>query len=905
MMPRHRHQSDASWSAFARQTFGQGLWLVRFASMLVPACQRDEWMAEWAAELFHRIDALDVAGLLDWPARWNVFVRCAGALAHALSVRFADSRQNMLIQDIQYAVRTNLRRPAFSLVVIATLALGIGATSAMFSIVDAILIRPLPYERSSELVSVYGAIATAGAATDRTYISPPDYLDYREQSSAFAAFAARTAFGTAVLAGQHGDAPERVSIPFVSANFFSTLGVKPIIGRGFLPSEEDGNGHDVVVLSHGLWQRRFNGDRGVVGATVLLDGERRTVIGVMSPTIERTFPDQMWRPFIFHIEESSHRRAHMLRGIARLKPGVSIEQARANVDGIAHRLAAIYPEDASWHLALVPYRDIVVGNVGPALLLLLGAVALVLLIACGNVASLMLARATTRESELAVRVALGASRTQIVWQLLTETLLLGVAAGAVGLAIAALFVRVVHAVAGGILPRLSEVGINANAVFFTFALSLVTGLVFGIAPAVLASRQSLAGAMRSLGRTSAGGRHLRVRDVLVVAQVALSLVLLLGAGLMLRSLWMVEHVELGFEPRHVMTGQVTLPRTYQTRVDVERFWDTFLARVRARPGVQLAAGATALPLRGGSDTRYHLDGHASDADADGLLAQIDIVTDDYFSALRIPLVAGRVLGPVDRAGGSEEAGHGSIAINRSMAARLFPNGNAVGKRIVLDFGQPFSGEIVGVVADVHTFGQDVGAPDIVYVSSHQVAGNFDGRIMNLVVRTKGDAAVLAAPIRAALTELERTVPFSDVATMERLLGDSTAGTWFRARLLAGFALVALILAAIGLYGVLAYAVTQRTREIGVRIALGARRGAVMQLILVRGLTLVGAGLVLGVGAGLLTTRLLDRMLFGVSTTDPAVFAAVIGVLALTALAACLLPAWRATRVDPITALRAE
>jgi predicted permease len=444
------------------------------------------------------------------------------------------------------------------------------------------------------------------------------------------------------------------------------------------------------------------------------------------------------------------------------------------------------------------------------------------------------------------------------------------------------------------------------AVAFTIAIAMITGVIFGLAPALHASRQDVATAMRSVGRASGARRTVRLRDALVVAQVALSLVLLAGAGLLLRSLWLVQHVEPGFDPRGVLSAQISLPPVrYNAHGPIDQFWTTFLQRVQGIPGVEHVAATTMLPLSGGGDTYYYLDGHLPASDADKRTAQVNVSTDDYFTTMRIPIVEGRAIGAEDRTLGSDSLGHGTVVISRGMAQRLFPRGGALGARLVVDVGKPFRAEIVGIAADVHAFGQDVQAPDIMYFSSHQFTSFRDGRVMSLVVRGRAEQLQLAAPIRRVLREMEPGVPLANVASMNELLRDSLSTAAFRTRLLIAFAMVALLLAIVGLYGVLAFTVTQRTREIGVRIALGARTSEVLGLVIARGMRLVVLGIVLGSLGAAGAVRLLRGLIFQASTFDPLVFATVIALLAVGGLAACLIPARRATRISPLAALREE
>jgi predicted permease len=662
---------ERTWSTAADVVWRRAALIVRLASPIVPRARRADWRAEWLGELYYRILALDNAGVLDASARRDLFRRTLGALPHAFWVRRSHWRLDMLMQDLLFAARVNAKRPAFSLLVIATLGIGVGANSAMFSIVNGVLIRPLPFPDADKLVYAFGSFKGG----DEAAISPPDFLDYREQTRTFASFAARTPYGTAVLSS--GQDPERVVAPRVTANFFTVLGVRPLLGRGFLPEEEQGDSRKVVVLSQGLWERRFGGDAHIVGTTTSIDGQPYTVVGVMPATIEEIFGAQLWMPFPFHIDETSIRRFHQLRGFGRLAPGVTLAQAQAEMNGIARRLEATYAENASWKLRLVPYHDIVVGNTAPILLMLLGAVGLVLLVACGNVASLMLARATSRQAEIAVRTALGASRTQIVRQLLTESILLGAAAGAFGLLLATMLVHGVRTFAADFLPRMSAIRVDGTAVAFTMGVALATGIVFGLAPALHSARQDVAAAMRSLGRASGEKQTLRMRDALVVGQVALSLVLLVGAGLLLRSLWLTQRVELGFDSRSVLSAQISLPMDgFRTHENVERFWDDFLGRIRTIPGVEGAAATTMLPLAGGGDTYYYVEGRPPASDADKRTAQARAEAEKAENEARTTIKAAK--------SEADETGRTIVAEAEERAAALIEDAEERTRRLVAD-----------------------------------------------------------------------------------------------------------------------------------------------------------------------------------------------------------------------------
>ena len=886
--------TDAELSADSRTVYARCMRIVRVASALVPDRRRDEWTREWDGELWYRASLLGRTGVSRPVDARRLMLRSVGAFPHAIWALNDEMRIDPMLQDLKYAVRGIVKRPAFAALVIATLALGIGANTAMFSIVHSVLLRPLPYERPEELVYMYGAFRQGNQAS----VSPPDYLDYRDRNSVFSSLAGRTIYGTAVITGL--DEPERVRSSIATANFFATLGIKPYRGRAFLPEEEHGN-HDVAIISYGLWQRRYAGDARIIGRTIPIDGRPYTVVGIMPPMLDRTMDVQVWRPIAFNTDETSVRRFHFLRLVGRLKPGVTIAQAQRQMDDVARNLAAEYPENESWHLNLQPYRDVVVGGVGPVLMVLLGAVGVVLLIACGNVASLLLARATARSGEMAVRTALGAGRGRLVRQLLTESLLLGVASGVAGLFIGHYLLVGVRAVGDGMLPRMAEVEIDGTVLAFTFGISLLTSLVFGAAPALHAARADLAGMMKSAGKGSAARAGVSTRGVLVVAQVALSFVLLIGAGLLVRSLWQLQRVETGFDPSRLLAAEVALPSVrYTDRAAIQEFWNQFLDRVRAIPGVESAAATTLFPLRGGGDTYFYIEGQPPASDALRMNAVVSTVTDDYFSTMRTPLLSGRVFNPSDR---GRDAG--VTVISQALARRLFPNGSAIGERLVVDFGKPFTAEIIGVVADVRIYGQANDAPDLMYFTYRQPNAGFGIGVMNLAARVRGDPDAIAPQVRAALHTIDADVPLSAVQSVESILYDSVSGERLRTQLLVGFSAVALLLAVVGLYGMLAYSVTQRSREMGIRIALGARPPVVFRMVIRQGMALVVVGIVLGLGGALMATRLLTAQLFGVKPTDPPVFVFVATALTLAGLVACVIPARRATRADPMAALRLE
>jgi putative ABC transport system permease protein len=820
----------------------------------------------------------------------------AAALPHQrrLSSRWSP---DVPLQDLRYALRGLRREPRFTLLVVLTLAVGIGANAAMFSVIDGVLLRPLPFEQPDELVRAYGSFSKNDSAS----ISPPDFLDYRARNTVFASFAAHVISSSASLAGD-GDA-EQVPSGTVTANFFDTLGVAPALGRAFRADEETSAGADVVVLSDGLWRRRYGGDPSILGRAIQVDGKPTVVVGVMPPAFGFPAGAQLWIPIRFATPDTSVRRFHFLRGIARLAPGVTIATAKAQIDAIAKDLERTYPENETWTLRMVPLQEDLVGHLRPALLLLLAAVGVVLLIACGNVASLLLARALARRGEIAVRGALGASRSRLVRQLLTESTLLSAAGAAVGLLLARLLVDGLHAlVPAGVLP-LDDVRLDGTVLGFTIALAVATGILAGLAPAFQYPGRALAEALRSGRRTSDGRGSARLRTMLVGAQITLSLVLLVGASLMVESLWRLQSVDIGFDPGPILTAAVALPDGGYGGANTDRaraFYDELLARTRAVPGVRAAALVNVPPLYGGNDTLVHPEGRPPASDADKVYAQIRVASTDYFAATGIPIISGRAFADTDTPGSAPV-----VIINRTLAGVLFGDESPLGRRLVLDFRQPYVAEVIGVAGDIRDFGPSNRAPTMMFVADAQMTGPFAGIAKTIIVNTTGDPAAMTATIRAIVTSLDPSVPLARVATMEEIVGRFVAAPRFRTRLLGAFATVALLLSLVGLYGALSYTVSQRTREMGIRVALGARPVNVVGLVVRQGMAVVGVGLAIGLMVAVAAARLLSGLLYGVRPTDPTVYVAVTALLLLCGLVACAIPARRAGRVDPVVALRID
>jgi putative ABC transport system permease protein len=799
-----------------------------------------------------------------------------------------------LLQDLRFAVRMMRKRPGFTAVVVLTLALGIGANTAIFSVVNAVLLKSLPYRNADRLVWVAGNIR---GGTSRASVSPPDYLDYRAQNTVFEEFATSTSVPFPVNLTGAGE-PERLTGSLVTANYFRAFGVEPALGRVFDAEEERAAPAPVAVLSDGFWKRRLGGDPSVVGKTLTLDGKAVTVVGVAPPSFQYPAGTELWLPLDFDQPDMKIRPAHFLRPIGLLKPGVTIEQARAETDLIAGRLEEQYPDsNKGWSLTLVPLQEQVVGGVRTSLWVLLGAVGFVLLIACANVSNLTLARAAGRHRELALRTALGASRWRVVRQQLTESLLLGVAGGGLGLLLAVWGVDALTALGAGDIPRTREIGVDGRVLAFTAALSVLTGLAFGLLPALRASRPNLNEVLKDAGRGTSGPRRGRVRAALVVSEIALALTLLVGAGLLVKSFVGLLRVNPGFDPAHVLTLRIDLARArYAKPGQAAAFFGELQRRVAALPGVEAAGMVSELPLSGQpNDLYFYVAGRPPQTAEQKVTADFRRVNHDYFRAMRIPLLRGRTFTEQEVTSDAKV-----LVINETLAREFFPDEDPLGKRLVTGMGAPEEFEIVGVVADVRHRSLEGDVYQMMYLPSLRV-----GRT-NLVVRTSSpDPLTLANAVRGEVAAIDRDQPVSAVMTMEEVVSGSVAQQRFRTLLLAAFAAVALLLAGVGIYGVISYSVTHRTHEIGIRMALGAGAADILKMVVGQGMALALAGVVVGLLAALALTRVLSSLLFGVTATDAVTFAAVSLLIAAVALLACLIPARRATKVDPMIALRYE
>ncbi|MBW4697200.1 MAG: ABC transporter permease [Aphanocapsa lilacina HA4352-LM1] len=827
-----------------------------------------------------------------------LLVRWWMSTAWDLGVTAVKEQMQMLLQDGRYGLRMLAGSPGFTVVAVLTLAVVIGANTAIFSVVSAVLLRSLPYAEPERLVQVWETVPRRDQM--ESSISVPNYLDWREQNRVFERIAL---YGQAAFNLSSNGRTERLVGAIVSANFFETFGTAPLLGRGFQPQEEKTADSRVAVISYGLWQRRFEASAAVLGKTVTIDSRPYTIVGVMPPGFQ--FPQgerDIWVPFAFDTDQK--RGSHSHRAVARLKSGVNLAQASEQINIVALDLARQYPDTNTGRgVALVPLYEELVGDVRPALLVLTGAVAAVLLIGCANVANLLLARAVVRRKEFALRVALGASRSRLVRQLLTESTLLSLFGGACGLVLAYFGVRLLVALSPADLPRAQEIAVDGTVLAFTVAVAFATAFLFGLAPALQATRIDCNEALKDGGRTATGGRSRnRLRNLLVVVEVSLALMLLVEAGLLGQSLWRLQSVEPGLNPKNVLTAGIYLPvAKYRDERQIVDFFDRLLARIRALPGVSSASGIFTLPLSGSSsDGTFIIEGRPPVGPGQEPSAGYLIVGPDYLQTMGIPLLRGRAFDERDRATSPKVA-----LINETMAQKFWPGEDPVGRRLSIDTPRPAPEswiEIVGIAKDARTLALNKPVRPEMYFPYSQLAWPF----LTLVIRTgTGDPAALGNALREQVKAMDSDQALGEVQTMEAVIAESIEQERFNALLLVLFAAVALVLSGVGLYGVIAYSVTQRTHEIGIRLALGAERGSIVRLVVGQGMAPAIAGVAIGLVAAAALGRLLSSLLFGVSAIDPPTFLGVAAVLLGVAFLACFLPARRATRVDPMVALRYE
>jgi predicted permease len=802
-------------------------------------------------------------------------------------------------KDLRYGVRTLVKSPAFTAVAVLSLALGIGANTAIFSVVNSILLRPLPYPESERLTAVWHTPPQASfPGMTKFSVSPGNYLDWKEQSRAFEQMAIYQYAGLSL--GTGGD-PVPVTGAAVSSDFFSVLRAQVEKGRAFSPDEEQPGREQVVVLGHGLWQRAFGADPTLIGQTVNLNSRSFTVVGVMPAGFEFPAEAELWVPLAWDAAERQTRAIHDYIVVARLNPDASLAQAQAEMSTISSRLEQQYPEEnKGWGAVVIPLQEDLVGDVRPALLVLFSAVGFVLLIACANVANLMLARGANRRREIALRIALGATRARIVRQLLCESVLLSVVGGLLGLLLASWGGQLLVRLSSGSLPNSDEVGMDVWALGFTLLVSLAAGVLAGVAPALQFSKGELSETLKQgTGRGGGGSVKQRTRKALVVCEVALSLILLVGAGLMIRSFWKLQDVNPGFDVSNSLSMSVLLPATrYSEPQQVLAFHDRVLEQLGALPGVVSVGSTTTLPLTGGGSRQpFTIEGRPAPPVSEQPLAQTRYVSPDYFRAIGIPLRQGRAFEERDREGSPQV-----VVISEAMARRFFPGQNPVGQRLTASFHlQQGAREIVGVVGDVKSTGLDDEGAATMYLPFKQAPRPW----ITFVARTASDPRNFIQPVSKAVYSVDKEQALTGVRTMEQVLAESLSGRRFNMTLLMTFAGLALALAAVGVYGVMNYSVMLRKRELGIRMALGARRPDVLRLVLGQGLALTLIGVGVGMAGAYVLTRLMASLLYGVTATDFLTFGSVSGVLILVGLLASFLPARRATKVDPMIALRGE
>jgi len=809
-----------------------------------------------------------------------------------------------LLQDLRYGMRMLRKAPAASAISILALSLGIGVNSAIFSVMNAILIRPLPYQDPDRLVAIFENKLSQGMR--RQPVSPLDYKNFAEQSDALDGMGA-IRNQTLTLTGR--ELPERIEGAAISPGIFQILGMHPALGRPFAPDEDQPQKNSVVVISDGLWRRRFGHDPNVLGSSLVLDGKSYSVVGVAPPAFHLVDnPAELWIPYTANPAELTPywQGLRVLRVLARLKAGVSRRQAEIGMESIAGRLAASNPEtNAGYSVEVISLRDQVVGNIGTTLWILTGAVAFVLLIACANVANLLLARAGAREREIAVRSSLGADPARIMQQMLTESVLLALIGGALGLALAWWGTTEIVKFAPPNIPRLEEISLDWRVLLFTLAVSVITGVVFGLAPALASIRPDLNSVLRASGRSSTSSlRSSRMRDMLVIFEIAGCVVLLTAAGLLIRSFARLQQVDPGFRTDHVLTMEIALPKTLYPGLKVASFYQQLLDRVQRLPGVQSAGICRYLPLSGPDvSLNFHIEGRPLLAVADQPRAKFRAASGGYFSALGIHLLRGRVFNESDG-----ELTPKVVVINETTAERYWPGEDPVGRRILSGNDENVWSTIVGVVANVKHAGLDAETSPETYYDYRQIPANvinFAESIMYLAIRTGSDPAAMTSAVRNEVRAVDPDQPVFNVRTMDQVVDDSIAQPRFRTLLLGIFAALALVLAAIGLYGVMSYSVTQRINELGLRVALGARPSQIWTLVVGRALRMALIGVGIGLIIASLTTWTLSRLLFGVRAMDAMTFGATCILTIMVALAASSLPAWRAIRIAPSEALRAE
>jgi len=813
-----------------------------------------------------------------------------------------------LLQDIRYAVRKLMRAPGFTTVAVTTLGLAVGATTAIFSVVNAVILKPMPFRNPDEVVF----IASINRDGNVNPMSVLDFKDYRDQAKSFVGMAP-VDNSTMNLTHATSD-PVRVEAALVGAQFFQLLGVNAQIGRVFVAGEDGKDAQKVVVLTDQLWRNRYGGDRNIVGQTIRLDGDQYTVVGIAPASLNYPARIDLFVPFVFQNWQldPQNRGAHSIFGIGRMKPGISVEQGNRELQGIAGRLATQYPEsNTNFGGTVVHLQERITGNVKTPLFVMFGAVAFVLLIACANVANLLLVRASQRESEIAVRTALGAARGRIIRQLVTESLLLSLAGAAIGVALASWAVAAVVSFGPEGLPRLQEVVVNTPVLLFALAVSAVTGLLFGLVPALHAARPDIAQMLRESVRGSSRGGAQRTRSMLVIAEMTLAVVLLIGAGLLIHSFVRLLNVNPGFNPERLVTFNLSLPSgKYKAERQVRTFASELQQKIAALPGAHAVGITFGRPLdnTGMIRTTFEVKGWSPSTPQNRHVSQVHSTSPGYFAAMGIPLVRGRLYSDAE----NRQDVPGSVVVSEEFVSKHFPNEDPLGKVVTYGIGHDtsetgndgpvtVSGTIVGIVKDVKA--QDLSRPN--YPTSYIPFNQLPIGFFSVLIRTDADPRAMQAAIKKVVRDADADLPIFGLKTMEQAVSDSVAQPRFYMMLLAAFATIALLLAALGIYGVISYSVSQRTRELGIRVALGASKQKIIALVVGQGLWIAALGVVIGVAASLALTKAIASLLFGIDKMDPLTFAAAPVVLLLAAALGCYLPARRAASADPVVAMRNE
>jgi putative ABC transport system permease protein len=874
--------------------------IVRAASWLVPRRERSLWRLEWQSELWHHRRELASEGRLDWRMEMNLLGRSLGAFADALDLRGSSGVGEGLGSDLSYGLRMLRKSPGFTIVAVILLTLGIGATTAIFSVVNGVLLKPLPFRNPETLVMVWEHAYKRDRP--RNVVGSYNFLRWRERARSFSSMSAFVPWA-ANLADEEGE-PERVPIGYVSADLFSTLGVSAARGRVFSPEDGIAGNDKVALLGDGLWKRRYGADPEVVGKTIRVDGTQMTIVGVLPPGIEFPSPQaggtvQIWNPLAF-TEEHREARGRYILVMARLAPGVTLEQAQEEMKRIASELERENPDfNASWSANVFPLQPELVRNVRGAILVLFTAVAAVLLIACANVGNLLLTRAIARERELSVRAALGAHRFRILRQLLVESLLLALAGGVLGLALAEGLRRALLSILPTGIPAFFAIELDSGVLGFTLMMSVGTVLIFGLLPALQASRLDLVEPLKEGSRGGAGASRTKLKNALVSSEIALAVVLLMATGVLLKSFQALSRVNPGFEPAGLTAVQINLagPR-YETEEAQIAFYQRALAELRALPTVESGGAISWLPLGSGlgSATSYRVTDKPDPPPGEERVADVRMVEGDIFRAMGIPVLEGRVFDERDR-----RDSRTVVVVNRRLAETVWPGETAVGKTVEMEWFDLLVAEVVGVVGDVRLTALETAPRATLYWPQSQLPNSF----MTLIARGKDGTAPAAADLRAAVASVDPELPLTSVQGMEDVVARALGRPRLTLALMSLFGGVALVLAAIGLYGVVAFGVSQRVREIGLRMALGASSADVSRLVLRQGLKLALLGIGIGIAGALFTAPFLESLLYEVEPRDPTTFVLIAVVLVAVALAASYVPARRASRIDPFVALRTE